>query len=172
MFRDGPFYYAGAALFGLLLAVGGCLMWLMVRLERYGESLILAVASVLLLIVALTPSLAEYHLICSLVLMSLLFLYYALLIYYWKPLILNLHLAMPVVLVLVTQLHSYGAWQKTFIVYFLLLMNAHFCVLRLIGKPIKLIRYQSVPRSTLQRQSTLFTLSSEKTWPRQRKRDF
>jgi hypothetical protein len=166
MFRDGPFFYAGAALFGLLLAVGACLMWLMVRLERYGECLILATASVLLLVVALTPSLDEDHLICSLVLMSLLFFYYALLIYYWKPLILNFHLAMPVILVLVTQLHSYGAWQKTFIVYFLLLMNVHYFVLRLMGRPPVKICYQYPPRSTAQRQSTLFTLSSEEKWPR------
>jgi hypothetical protein len=130
MFRDGELAVVGYTLFALLLAVGGLLIEAAVRARRGGEAAVFGLALLLLIVVAATPSLDGFHFLCSIALLALFYSFYAVLLYrshnpWFLP-----HLATPVMLLLATQFHSFGLWQKSLIVYFVLAANIHYAVLQ------------------------------------------
>lgn len=120
MLRDGKQSGVGVALFSLLLFIGLWLTGSLYRARKEGETLTSALAVVLLLIVALTPSTGGIHGLCSFLLLGLLHVYYGILLYEVGMFWLFLHVGAPVFLLGATQLHSYGLWQKSLIVYFVL----------------------------------------------------
>jgi hypothetical protein len=123
MFRDGPLRPFGYALFALLLTATG-LMIAAAWLRHPEHAAFFALAASLLVLVAVTPSQDTFHLLLSLLLLTALFGYFAVVLYRragggWFV----LHLSLPLLLVALTRCHSYGLWQKSLILYFLLAAN-------------------------------------------------
>lgn len=126
LFREEATSPIGWWLFGLLLAAGVILVQLLLRMRWFFDALMLLVATGLLAFVAATPSLDADHLVVSGVLLLALYLYYAVLFHRLESRWLWLHLPMPILLVFLTQRHSYGLWQKSLILYFLLVINLQY----------------------------------------------
>ncbi len=124
-FRDDSRGLLGYALFAALMLVGILYVAALARSQREAEAVISASGILILLVVAVTPSTNGFHLLCSLLLFGLLFFYYATLLYRAEPLLLFLHLTVPIALAFAIQFHSYGLWQKSFISYFVFLGAAH-----------------------------------------------
>jgi hypothetical protein len=141
MFRDGRHAPFGYTLFALLLVAGGLMVVAAVRARRAGAGGVYAVATVLLAVVAATPSLDDVHILTSYALMLLLYAYYAACFYRAGRAWLMPHLAVPVVVLLATQGHSYGLWQKSVVVYFVLVIGGHHHVLtRGAPRPFRALR--------------------------------
>lgn len=162
MFRDGAAGWIGYGLFGLLLAAA---LWQTVSLARAGrevETLSAAASAALVLAVGLTPSLGLTHHLAAFCLIMLVFGHYAALLYLAGSAWLIAHLAVPVVLVGVTQLHSYGLWQKFFIGYL---------VLAGVARDAMLTRPRPGPkhRSGSRRRRVVYTLGGDgPVWGRRR----
>jgi hypothetical protein len=129
MFRDGHLGFFGATLFALLVGIGGLMIHTLIRLRLPGHTGFFCLAAGFLLLVALTPSGDGFHFFCSLVLFALLYVYYAVQLREAGIALLWAHLVIPAVLLLATNCHSYGLWQKSFIGYFLLAANVHYHLL-------------------------------------------
>jgi hypothetical protein len=125
LLRDGPQGWLGYALFALLLLIGLLYTATLVRAGREGESLASGFATVLLAVVAVTPSWGGFHLFCSILLLLLLYSYTARVLRRAASLWLFPHLLVPAVLAGLTRFHSYGAWQKSLIAYFVLVVVFH-----------------------------------------------
>jgi hypothetical protein len=120
MFRDYEPAWIGYALFGLLVTIGLETIRTAWRAEAAYHAAAYLVATALVAAIAATPSEDEFHIICSVLAMVLLFTYYAAVLYrhdcwFW----LLMHLLMPSVLMFASRLESYGIWQKGMILYFL-----------------------------------------------------
>jgi hypothetical protein len=168
MFRDGPLGAFGYVLFGLLLLAGGLMIVTLLRQRLHGHVCLFGLAAFLLLFVALTPSDGGLHVLASLVLLAVLFTYYAVQFHAAGRAWLWAHLAIPSLLVLATQFHSYGLWQKSFIVYFLLAVNVqHHLLTRgaALGSRAKARRpHRAVPGS---RRRVVYVLDEGRGWSRQ-----
>jgi hypothetical protein len=123
LFRDGESGWLGYLLFAALLLVGLLYAAALVRAGEENEAVTAGLAAVLLLLVALTPSADGCHLLCSLLLLAILFGHY------WRllresggPWLLP-HAVAPFALVLVCGSHSYGLWQKGLILYLVAAAN-------------------------------------------------
>jgi hypothetical protein len=126
MFRDGERWWLGYAMFAVLLLIGCLYTRALARAGgREAETLITALAALLLLVVAATPSWEGFHLLCSLLLFALLFGYFAVLLHKAESPFLFAHLGVPFALALMTGWMSYGLWQKGFVAYLLLVTMAH-----------------------------------------------
>jgi hypothetical protein len=132
MFRDGAHGWLGYALFAVLLTIGGLYARALARSRKEVEAGLAGCAVLLLLVVAVTASVGELHVLCSLVLLALLYGYCAVVLYHAGSPWLVGHLAVPVLLALATGFHSYGAWQKSFIAYCVLAVTLHH---HLLGHP-------------------------------------
>jgi hypothetical protein len=122
MFRDGEQAWLGYVLFATLLLVS---IWYTRDVFRAGEkeeAVIAGLATMLLFVVAVTPSLEGFHILGSFLLMLLLFgHYWRLLRESGSPLII-FHVLVPFALVL-PGCHSYGLWQKCLILYLVAIAN-------------------------------------------------
>ena len=123
MFRDGAYVNFGYLLFGLLLVICGLMLIRLGRAGRVVDAVILGFATVFLLLVAVTPSTDGFHILFSIVLLALLFFYYATVLNGEGALWMCAHLALPILLLVGTRFHSYGLWQKSLIIYFVLTVN-------------------------------------------------
>lgn len=126
MFRDGPQATAGYLLFGLLLAAGIVLLQLLVRLHWWLDVAVLLATFGMLAYVARSPSVGLEHNVVALVLMFQVYVYYAFLFYRCESRWFWVHLFVPATIALATRMHSYGLWQKSLILYFLLAMNLQY----------------------------------------------
>lgn len=129
MFRDGGEVWLGYALFGLLLAAGGLLVRLMLRMRWFLDAAFLLGAAVMLGVVAATPSVGSLHNFLAFLLLFGLWVYFGTVFYRCESPWLYVHITLPAVLVFVTRLHSYGLWQKSMILYFLaaIVVQHHVC---------------------------------------------
>lgn len=125
LFREEKRAWLGYGLFWSLFLVGVAQTLILVRADRREEAYVSGFATLLLLAVATTDSYGGLHLFCSLLLLLVLFGYYAFLLFRANSFWFFGHLFVPVVLGLATRLHSYGVWQKGFIVYFVLVCTVH-----------------------------------------------
>lgn len=126
MFRDELPAWIGYTLFGLLLSLGLATARTAWRVRCYFDAAVYLMVTALLAVVANTPSLDDWHLVCALGAMSLQFAFFALRLHWAGELgWLLTHLAVPTLLVFITRLDSYGIWQKGMIVYFVLAILAH-----------------------------------------------
>jgi hypothetical protein len=123
MFRDGAYAFYGYVLFGLLLVIACLMLSGLHRAGREVDAVLLGVVAVFLLLVAVTPSLNDWHGLCSFVVIGLLYCYYAAVLHREGAVWMWLHLALPVLVLLGIRCHSYGLWQKSMIVYFVLAVN-------------------------------------------------
>src|SRR5262245_25642127 len=129
-FRDGDLAKVGYLLFALLLTAAGLYVARLWRAGRDVEGTVASFAGGLLVLVAVTPSFDAIHLMYSAFLFVLLFVYYGVLTYQTGTVAFVLHVQVPFVLLAATRLHSYGAWQKGFIVYLVLAATVHEHALR------------------------------------------
>jgi hypothetical protein len=125
MFRDGPRWLWGYALFAQLALIGGLMAVALLRADRPGGASLFSLGVVLLGVIVATPSDGEFHFLCSLLLLLLLYVYYAVLLHLAETPWRYVHWVMPVALALLTAFQSYGLWQKAFIVYFVLTIAIH-----------------------------------------------
>jgi hypothetical protein len=168
MLREEGHAPAGYTLFALLLAIGGLMAHILLQGKQYGQVALFALAALLLLLIALTPSANAFHLFCSLVLFTLLFGYYARLLYHAESALLWVHLAVPLFLIPLTDFHSYGLWQKCFIVYFLLVVNIHH---HLLSRELRQQEKRHRRSATVRwhpRKRVIYRLEAGRDWPRGR----
>ena len=125
MIRDGASWWVGYLLFGLLLLIAGLMLNQLRRDDLAGDACLLGVVAAFLFLVAVTPSEDGFHHFGSFVVLAVLFGYYAAILRTEGRAWMFGHLAVPILLLFVTQFHSYGLWQKSLIVYFLLVINVH-----------------------------------------------
>ena len=125
MIRDGESWWVGYLLFGLLLLIAGLMLDRLRRDDLAVDACLLGIVAAFLLLVAVTPSRNGFHDFGSFVVLAVLFGYYAAVLRGESAAWMFGHLAVPILLLFVTQVHSYGLWQKSLIVYFLLVINVH-----------------------------------------------
>jgi len=129
MFRDGKNAGLGYSAFALLIFMG----IVMTRAaHRSGDSLtcrVYGVGTIMLALVAATPSIHPFHILVSLALPAIFQAFYFRLLYSvagsWRALLPSV----PLLLLLVPSLHSYGALQKSMILYVVVLANLHYGLL-------------------------------------------
>jgi hypothetical protein len=164
-FRDGERAWYGYLLFAALLLTGFVYTRALALAERFGEALVSALATFLLLVVAATPSWGPFHLFCSLLLLLLLFSYFTSLLYRAESFWLLAHLAVPPALALATRFHSYGIWQKALIAYFVLaLVIRHHLLVPLMRKGDEPRR--GPRRSHSSKRRKVYRLDAGPTWSR------
>jgi hypothetical protein len=129
MFRDRGEAWVGYALFALLLAAGVLLLWQLVRMRWFLDAAALLGIAAMLAVVAATPSVDTLHNSLAFLLLFLLWVYFGTVFYRCESRWLYVHITVPAVLVFVTRLHSYGLWQKSLILYYLLavVVEHHLC---------------------------------------------
>lgn len=117
VFRDYPEPRIGYLLFGVLVLLGAVHLRAATRACQQADAAALRLALALLIVVAVTPSFGIIHILSSLLLFLLLFGYYAILLRVAKSNWRFVHTAALLVCLLGAALHSYGFWQKCFVVY-------------------------------------------------------
>jgi hypothetical protein len=166
MLRDGPRWPWGYGLFGLLELIGALMALAMWRAGRSFEAGYFAVGVLLLAVITVTPSDDGFHFFCSLVLLFLLYTYYAVRLHLAETGWRYAHWVMPLVLALLTACQSYGLWQKAFIVYFVLAITAHH---HLLGRPLP---RPAAPRgwgpAPPLRKRVVYVLEDGEAWVRRR----
>jgi hypothetical protein len=125
VFRDGPEAPLGYALIGVLVLIAVLYVGELAWAGLAGEAAVATFAVVLLLAVAATPSWGLLHSVCAVALLGLLFAYAALVFCQLARPAMLVHLAVPVLLLAATRFHSYGFWQKSLIVYFVVVAVVH-----------------------------------------------
>jgi hypothetical protein len=165
MFRDGEQGWLGYLLFAVLLLISGLYVRALARADRLGEAAAAGLAAVLLAVVAVTPSMGAFHILCSLLLLGLLFAYFALLLHRAEgPWMAAVHLAVPVTLVGATGLHSYGLWQKVVITYIVAATAVHH---HLVGAPPRpRPRRRKASASSVEGRHKVFQLAPSREWAR------
>jgi hypothetical protein len=169
LFRDGAYRPFGCLLFALLLIVAWQMLRALHRAGLGGHACLLGVAAFVLLVVAVTPSTDALHLLCSFVVLALLFGYYAAVVGGAGRAWLWAHLAVPVLLLLLTGCHSYGLWQKSLIVYFLLAVNVqHHLLTRGPGALLTAGGGRHRPGGRGLRRRVAYTMGDGRSWSRRR----
>lgn len=123
VFRDGAHGWLGYLLFASLLAIGWRYTTALVRAGEEDEAVSGGLATLLLFVVAVTPSFNGFHLLCSFALLLLLFVHYGRLLRDSGSPWFVLHVLAPLALALASGSHSYGLWQKSLILYVVVLAN-------------------------------------------------
>jgi hypothetical protein len=144
MFRDGEQPWLGYALFATLLLVSTWYTHDVFRAGEEEEAAIAGLATLLLFIVAVTPSLGGFHVLGSFLLMLLLFGHYWRLLRDSGSSLIILHVLVPFALVL-PGCHSYGLWQKCLIVYLVAFANLRHHELRRMSESEHLSESASEP---------------------------
>jgi hypothetical protein len=129
MFRDGNHAWLGYSTFALLILMGVVLAHAAYRCRESLACLVYTVGSVMLVAIAATPSIHPLHILISLLLPVMLHAFYLRLLSSVLGLWKFLHPSVPLLLALAVQFHSYGAWQKSMILYLVLLANIHYGLL-------------------------------------------
>jgi hypothetical protein len=119
--EDG--WWWGYLLFTALQLIALLSMLSLFRAGKEEEATSAALAAVLLFLVAVSPSWDPFHLLCSIALLLFLFRHYWWLLGTARSRWLLPHLLAPLFLLLLSGAHSYGLWQKSLILYFVLLAN-------------------------------------------------
>jgi hypothetical protein len=169
MFRDGAYRIFGYLLFGLLLAIAGLMLSRLHGACRDGDACLLGVVTIFLFLVAGTPSENFFHGFCSFVVLGLLFCYYAAVLRGEGRIWMWVHLALPVLLLFATRFHSYGLWQKSLIVYFVLAVNVQHWMLSRSPSGLSVTRRRShgSPRRDGRRR-VVYLAETGKTWSRKK----
>jgi hypothetical protein len=125
MFRDGPLSPAGYLLFAFLTLIGITLTLTLAGSGRRAEAGLAGAATGLLVVVAATPTYHAAHEATSFGLLFALYCYVGCLATAAGRTWFYLHLATPAILLLATQFHSYGLWQKSYVVYVIVVANVY-----------------------------------------------
>jgi hypothetical protein len=164
LFRDGPLWAFGYALFALLLVAGGLMVATLLRAGLHGHTFLFSLTAVLLLLVAVSPSYNALHLFLAFVLLAVFYGYYAAVLHSAASPWLWAHLASPLLVLSATQFHSYGLWQKSFIVYFLLVVNVHHHLVTRGGAGVR----KPQQGTWGSRRRVVYVVDAGKNWSRQK----
>lgn len=130
-FREGDLGVLGYALFCAIALVGALYTFDLKRLEDPSEAMNTLGFGVLLLIVVATPSGWPLHDASAIVLLTSIHIYFAVVLYRaGHPLLMMIHLSVPLVLGIATGFQSYGIWQKGMISYFIIAAVVHHDLLK------------------------------------------
>ena len=129
MFRDGNHAWLGYLAFALLILMGGVVAHAAHRCGEFLTCLVYAVATVMLVAIAATPSVDPFHTLLSLLLPLLFHAFYLRLLHSVVSFWMFVHLFVPLLLLFAIQFHSFGAWQKCLLLYFVFLANLHYGLL-------------------------------------------
>ena len=168
MFRDGQQGWLGYMLFAALLMIGWLYTTALIRDGKEEEAVSGGLAALLLILVAVTPSFQAFHLLFSVALLVLLFLHYGRLLRESGSPWLTLHLLAPFVLALVSGCHSYGLWQKSLILYFVVLANIrhHLLGQGVTGRHLSAASPRTVDGNGIYRRPKVYRLEAGPTWAR------
>ena len=133
MFRDGGQRYFGEILFLLLGMIGSLLIRQLLISRSYASVAVLSFSFALLLVVAVTPSVDRLHDVCAFGLLGFVGGYYTVWLGLEKPNWLWPHVAALTIVVLGAWFGEYGFWQKSFILYVVLLINVQYSKMTLIS---------------------------------------
>lgn len=163
VFRDGEQGWLGYLLFATLLSVSVLYVGGLIRAGKENEAVTAGLAAGLLFLVAVTPSVQGFHLLCSLLLLLLLFGHY------WRLLRASgspwfiLHAVAPFLLVLATGCHSYGLWQKCLILYVVVLVNVrHYMLSKGAANP------RGIRKDGTRRRQKTYCMEAGREWTRSR----
>jgi hypothetical protein len=167
--RDGPAAALGYIIFVLLLVIAGLMITAAIRAGRGGQACLFSLAGFLLFLVSVTPSEDAFHIFCAFVLLAVLYSYYAAVLHWMGTSLFWVHLAVPILLVVFANLHSYGLWQKCLISYFVIAINIHHHLL----PRIDVGRSRGLPwgraaGSWQPRRRAVWVLEPSKTWTREK----
>ena len=162
-FRDDSLDWLGYLLFGVLLVVGALYTLALARSRRPVDAGIAVFALLLLIVVAATPSFDGYHQLCALLLLVMLFAYYAVLLHRAGSIWMLVHLAVPWLLLGLTCCHSYGLWQKSFILYCVIAAAIHH---HLLGQSEEPDRRPRAARTSPLRRRKVYALEPGRDWAR------
>jgi hypothetical protein len=144
MFRDGNHAWLGYSAFALLILMGVVMAHAAYRCGDFLTCLIYAAGTVMLVAIAATPSVDPFHILISLLLPLMFHAFYLRLLHSVLSFWMFLHLFVPLLLLFAIQFHSFGAWQKIMMLYFVLLANLHY---GLLPHPVaKTTRKKSTPK--------------------------
>jgi hypothetical protein len=129
MFRDGDHAWLGYSAFALLILMGVVMTHAAYRCRESLTCVVYAGAIVMLIAIVATPSVDPLHVLISLVLPFIFYVFYLKLLHSLVRFLMLVHLAAPVLMLFAIQFHSYGAWQKSMMMYFVLLANFHYGLL-------------------------------------------
>ena len=170
MIRDGESWWVGYLLFGLLLLIAGLMLNRLRRDDLAVDACLVGVVAAFLFLVAVTPSQDGFHNFGSFVVLAVLFGYYAAVLRGESAAWMFGHLAVPILLLFVTQFHSYGLWQKSLIVYFLLVINVHNWLLSRGGISLSLTNLMNQGRhrgrGKAPRRRVVYMVDTSRSWSR------
>ena len=129
MFRDGNHAGLGYSAFAILILMGVVMSRAAHRSGEFATSAVYTVATVMLGAIAATPSADPFHVLLSLLLPLVLHAFYLWLLHSRLSFWMFLHLTVPLLLLVAVQFQSFGAWQKSLLIYFVLLANWHYGLL-------------------------------------------
>lgn len=126
LFRDCEPEWIGYALFGLLMLLGLTAARTAWRAGSPGEAFVYLLATMILALVAATPSFDADHLFCSLLLLAVMFLFFAVRLYAGDVFVgMLMHLQVPTGVMFALGGYGYGAWQKGMILYLVAALLLH-----------------------------------------------
>ena len=115
--------------------------------------------------VSVTSSLGAFHNLCAMVLIGLVHSYFGLKLHASNSLWRFAHWPVPVALLLATGFHSYGLWQKSFIVYLVVLVSIHYhLVCR--DSPARLCSASRRRADRRRKRRAVYVLSAGRSWKR------
>ena len=131
LLREDGSPWVGYLLFALLLAIGSEGARTARRVGASHHMVFYAVLTILLTIVALTPSFDGLHHLCSFLAMSMVYFYFAVVLYSRDEFfVCAIHLFVPIIIAFQTRMVSYGIWQKSLIAYFVAAAMLHEVILK------------------------------------------
>ena len=164
-FREGHTLLIGYLMFALLLVISGFMLLKTARLQRSEDVSVFGTTTFLLLVITVTPSDNDIHILCSIFLFLTLFIYYCIILSEFGRVWLSMNLAIPFVILVLTGVRSYGLWQKSYILYLLLVINMQY---HLISKTGFLWKNKRTEGRTTSRTSwnrrKVFVVPSDQTW--------
>jgi hypothetical protein len=125
-FREGELPSLGYSLFCSIALIGVLYAFALRRLGQPGEAANTVGMGVLFLIVAATPARWTLHNASAFVLLTSIYAYFAILLHRsGRPLMMLVHLSVPLLLAVATGFQSYGLWQKCLIGYLVVAAMVH-----------------------------------------------
>jgi hypothetical protein len=169
VFRDCENGWWGYLLFAALQLIALLSLLSLFRAGKEEEATSAAIIAVLLFLVAVSPSWDLVHLLCSIALLLFLFRHYWWLLGTARSPWLLPHLLAPLFLLLLSGAHSYGLWQKSLILYFVILANIRHHQL---GREITRGPAPAAPRNlagaTVKRRRKVYQLEPGRAWSRRK----
>lgn len=126
MFRDVEPQWVGNLLFGLLLCLGFSAVRTALRVKSELDAVFYGLTTLSMGYIACTPSYTAGHNLCAFATMGIMYCYFLIRLFATESfLVWWAHMAAPMLILWLTKAGSYGIWQKSVIVYFVVVIVVH-----------------------------------------------